>query len=82
MTSRSAPQEPPREDDALPSGAPGPSDGSGQPARPEPLKDEIAKDARRSSPGSGARFEVRLRRLVLLLVILIPIIWWIVVSLA
>lgn len=77
MISRPAPQEPPREgDDALA------AEGASQRARPEPLKDEIAKDTRRSSARSGARFEVRFRRLVLVLVILVPLIWWIAVSLA
>lgn len=78
MTSEPAPREPPREgDDSLA------AEGASQRARPEPLKDEIAKDTPRSfSASSGARFEVRFRRLVLLLVILIPLIWWIAASLA
>ena len=40
---------------------------------PEPLQDEIAKEARSSSRGA-ALFEVRVRRLVLLLVVAIPLI--------
>lgn len=47
---------------------------------PEPLKDEIAKEARSSSRGA-ALFEVRVRRLVLLLVVAIPLIGWIASSL-
>lgn len=80
MTSRSAPEEPSPEDGAPPPDRSAASDGSEQQARPEPLKDEIAKDTRRSS-GGAARFEVRFRRLVLLVVILIPVIWWIAVRL-
>ena len=52
-------------------------DGTGDGPQPEPLKDEIAKEARSSSRGA-ALFEVRVRRLVLLLVVAIPLIWWII----
>lgn len=52
-----------------------------RPERPEPLKDEIAKDGKRSSAGSGAKLEVRVRRLVLLLVVALPLIWWLLTSL-
>ncbi|MDO5619728.1 hypothetical protein [Kocuria sp.] len=49
--------------------------------RPDPLKDEIAKDREHAKkPGrrklSPAVTEVRLRRLVLVLLVLIPLIWW------
>lgn len=54
---------------------------SSQSERPEPLKDEIAKDGKRSSAGSGAKLEVRVRRLVLLLVVALPLIWWLLTSL-
>ena len=54
--------------------------GTGDDSQPVPLKDEIAKEARSSSRGA-ALFEVRVRRLVLLLVVAIPLIWWIVSSL-
>lgn len=51
------------------------------PERPDPLKDEIAKDrAHTKKPGrsklSPAVAEVRLRRLALALLIVIPLIWW------
>ena len=54
--------------------------GSEDDHEPVPLMDEIAKEARSSSRGA-ALFEVRVRRLVLLLVVAIPLIWWIVSSL-
>lgn len=56
-----------------------PDDDRRESAQPEPLKDEIAKESRSSSRGA-AQLEVRVRRLVLLLVVLIPLIWWIVSS--
>lgn len=51
------------------------------PDRPDPLKDEIAKDHEHTKkPGrsklSPAVTEVRLRRLALVLLIVVPLIWW------
>lgn len=49
--------------------------------RPAPLKDEIAKDKRsgdRAGKGrlSPAVLEVRLRRIALGLLVLVPLVWW------
>lgn len=73
-----------RPEDARPEGAQPesrrPESSQPEDSRPEPLKDEIAKEARSSSRGA-AQLEVRVRRAVLLLVVLIPVIWWIVSAL-
>ncbi|WP_144795017.1 hypothetical protein [Kocuria palustris] len=55
------------------------ADAEARASDPEPLRDEIAKEARSSSRGA-AQLEVRLRRLTLLLVVLVPLIWWVVTS--
>lgn len=73
-----------RPDSEEPPKSPNPSGPAGHPEpteRPEPLKDEIAKDQRRTgNPGrplvSPAALEVRLRRIALGLLILVPLVWW------
>ncbi|KAA9392919.1 ABC transporter ATP-binding protein [Kocuria coralli] len=50
---------------------------------PDPLKDEIDKDRRQAADGprrklSPAAVEVRVRRLALGLLVLIPLVWWLV----